>query len=306
MSSNWTVDDIKDLKGMNIIVTGANSGLGFEASKIYASKNATVILACRSEEKAIDAMNKIKIENSKADLHFIRLDLGDLESIESFVKTYKSKFKKIDILLNNAGIMTVPYDVTKDGFELQNGINHLGHFALTAQLFDLIKSTKDSRIVNVSSIAHKNGSIDFDNYLYEKGGYGKVKSYSRSKLSNLLFTYELARKVEENKIDMKVLVAHPGVSQTELGRTIKKNRVARALISMMSFFSQKASQGTLPLVRASLDENAQSGDYYGPSGFMEMKGKPVKVKSNKKSHNIESAKKLWDISEDYTGIKFNI
>lgn len=306
MTNTWTVDEIKDLKGKTIIVTGANSGLGFEATKIYAEKNAKVIMACRSLERAQTAKDKILIGNKDAKLEIMKLDLGSLNSVAEFVKAFKKKYKKLDILLNNAGIMTVPYGKTEDGFELQNGINHLGHFALTAQLFDVIKKTKNSRIVNVSSAAHKPGKIDIDNYLYEKGGYSKIRSYSRSKLSNLLFTYELDRLLRQKGLDIKVLAAHPGASNTDLFRSFETSWYTKPVAFLASKATQSAYNGCLPLVRASLDENALSGEYYGPSGMFEMKGKPVLVQSNKLSHDKELAKKLWNLSEELTGVQFKV
>ena len=306
MGLNWTVSDIKDLTGKVIIVTGANSGLGYEATKIYAEHGATVIMACRSIERAQTAKDKIMIAHKGSNLDLMELNLGSLKSINEFVTSFKKRYKKIDILMNNAGIMTVPYGLTEDGFELQNGVNHLGHFALTAQLFDVIKKTPHSRIINIASAAHKAGKMDFDNYLFEKGKYSKIKSYGRSKLSNLLFTYELDRRIKAKGLDIKVLAAHPGSSSTGLARYLNSKRYERIAASIFNKMSQSPYHGTLPQVRASLDEEALGGQYYGPSGIMEMKGKPVLVKSNKRSHNLEDAKKLWDISEELTKIKFEV
>ena len=302
---SWSVENIQDLTGKTIIITGANTGLGLEATKILASKNATIVMACRSIDRANEAKNKVLIEYKDAKLDIIQLDLSDLESITKFTNEFKKKYKTLDVLLNNAGIMTTPYGKTKDGFELQNGVNHLGHFALTAQLFETLKKTKDARIVNVASIAHKFGKMDFDNYLYENGKYNKERSYARSKLSNLLFTYELDRKVKEYNLDIKVIAAHPGVSSTELGRHLRKSKVANFFASLFTKFGQPASVGTLPEVRASVDPDAKGGEYYGPNGFYEMKGKPVLVKSTKRSHNLDDAKKLWELSEKLTNQKFN-
>ncbi len=304
--TEWTIQEIADLKGKIIIVTGANVGLGFESTKIFAQYNATVIMACRSIDKAKEAIIQIEDEFPNADLWPMRLDLSSLKSIKSFADAFKKKYKKLDILLNNAGIMTVPYGKTEDGFELQNGVNHLGHFALTAQLFDVIKNTPNSRIVNVSSLAHRQGKMDFDNYLFENGGYGKMKSYNRSKLSNLLFTYELDRRVKDKGYNIKVLAAHPGTSSTELGRYLKTEASSNTFLKFALRFGQPPYMGCLPQVRASLDVNAKSGEYYGPSGFVEMKGKPVLVKSNKRSHNLNDAKLLWERSEELTKTRFEI
>ncbi|BCR35754.1 oxidoreductase [Mariniplasma anaerobium] len=303
---DFNITEIKDLNKKIIIVTGANSGLGLEATKIFASKGATIIMACRSIERANEARDLILKENKNAKLVPMDLDLGSLKSIKAFAKDFKNKYDQLDILLNNAGVMTIPYGKTTDGFEIQNGVNHLGHFALTAQLFDVIKQTKASRIVNVSSLAHRQGKMDFDNYLFEKGGYKKMKSYAKSKLSNLLFTYELDRKIKEKGYDIKVLAAHPGVSSTNLGRHIQGKNSSNPFLKFALRFGQPPHLGCLPEVRAALDENAQSGQYYGPSGLTGMKGRPVIVKSSKRSHNINDAKTLWNLSETLTHVKFEV
>lgn len=304
--TNWTIENAKDLTNYIIIVTGANTGLGFEATKFFASKNATVIMGCRSLEKATAAQAQILKENEHAKLIPTVLDLGSLDSIKLFASQFKKQFSKLDILLNNAGIMTVPYGKTEDGFELQNGVNHLGHFALTSLLFDTIKNTPNSRIVNVSSLAHRQGKIDFDNYLFEQGNYDRMKSYSQSKLSNLLFTYELDRRIKEKGLSIKVLAAHPGVSSTDLARHINTKNSSNPILKLAIKFGQPAHNGCLPEVRAALDESALSGQYYGPSGLTQMKGRPVVVSSNKRSHNLEDAKRLWTLSETLTKIPFII
>lgn len=299
----WKFSNIESLEEKNIIVTGGNSGLGYESCRHFVSKGANVIMASRNEQKATDAITTIKEDYPGAQIEFLELDLANMNKINLFAKTFKEKYDSLDVLLNNAGIMTVPYGKTDDGFELQNGVNHLGHFVLTAKLFDMLKQTPDARIVNISSIAHKGGKINFDNYLFENGGYNKIKSYSRSKLSNLLFTYELDRRLKDTDLDIKVLAAHPGVSKTNLGRHIGVRWIVDIFTSI---FSQDASQGALPGIRAALDENAEGGDYYGPSGFMELKGDPVEVTPRKKALDETSAKKLWALSEKLTGVTFEI
>ncbi|MBI9010049.1 MAG: SDR family NAD(P)-dependent oxidoreductase [Tenericutes bacterium] len=304
--AEWTIDQVNDLTDKVIIVTGANSGLGYESSKKFVSKNATVIMACRSIEKGNEAKALILKDYEKANIITMMLDLGSLKSITAFVNDFKSKYKRLDILLNNAGVMTVPYGKTEDGFEIQNGVNHLGPFALTAQLFDLLKNTKNSRIVNVSSIAHKQGKMDFDNYLFEKGDYKKMKSYAKSKLSNLLFTYELDRRIKEKNYDIKVLAAHPGISSTNLGRYIQGKKSTNPFLKFAIKFGQPPVMGCLPEVRAALDESAVGGTYYGPDSFTQMKGNPKVVKSSKRSHSLEDAKKLWEVSEKLTQLEFNV
>jgi NAD(P)-dependent dehydrogenase (short-subunit alcohol dehydrogenase family) len=304
---NWTIDSVKDLTGKNVIVTGANTGLGFETTKALASKGATVIMACRSNKRATDAKNKILKTNPNAKLDIMLLDLGDLSTVEKFAKGYKDKYKTLDILINNAGVMTTPYMKTKDGFEFQNGVNHLGHFALTSHLFDLLKRTKNSRLVIVSSIAHKSGKMNFDDYMFDnKKDYTPMKSYSQSKLSNLLFMFELNRRIKDKNLDVKVVAAHPGVSRTELTRYMLKGVLAYIALPLMWLFTQSPKRGAEPQIRAALDPSVTTADYYGPSGFKEMRGKAVLTTALPHAHNEEDAKALWELSEKLTNIKFDI
>lgn len=302
-NEKWTTENIPDLTGEVIIVTGGNSGLGYESVKAFAEKGAEVILATRSIEKGEAAKKMIGVVKGK--IVVMQLDLMDFASIKSFAANFSKKYNRLDVLLNNAGIMTTPYFLTKDGLEAQNGTNHFGHFALTGQLFELIKNTSGSRIVNVSSMAHKQGNMDFDNLLFEKGkGYSAIKSYGRSKLSNLLFTYELQRKLESAGIGSIAVAAHPGVSNTNLARFLEEKLIFKILKPMMMPFMQSQDMGALPQIRASVDPLVKGGEFYGPDGFREMKGFPVVVQSNAASHNQEDAKKLWEISEKITEISF--
>jgi len=294
----WDGNNIPDQKGRIAIVTGSSSGIGFEAARALASKNATVIIAVRNMEKGKSAADKIRVLHKNADVHVMELDLANLESVRSFAKAFKDKFNKLDLLINNAGVMIPPYSKTKDGFELQFGTNHLGHFALTGLLIDLLKSTKDSRIVNVASTAHKYGNIDFNDLNWEKRKYKAWRAYGDSKISNLYFTYELQRKLEEEKSTVKVTAAHPGWTATEL------QRHSRVFEFMNGFFAMKPWQGALPTLRAATDDAAQSGDYFGPDGWQEWRGYPKKVESNALSYDKTIAAKLWDVSESLTGIKF--
>lgn len=302
-NEKWTTDNIPDLTGKVIIVTGGNSGLGYESVKAFAEKGAEVILASRSVDKAESA--KKEIGKVRGKIVVMQIDLMDFASIKAFTEKFKEEYKKLDVLLNNAGIMTTPYFRTKDGLEAQNGTNHFGHFALTGQLFDVIKNTANSRVVNVSSAAHKQGKMDFENFLFEGGkGYSSMKSYGRSKLSNLLFTYELQRKIEIEGINSMAVAAHPGVSNTNLFQYLEDKMIFKILRPLMSPFIQEQDMGALPQIRAAVDENVKGAEYYGPDGFREMKGFPVLVQSNKASHNLEDAKKLWELSEKLTGVKF--
>lgn len=305
---DWNLDDIPTLQGKTIIVTGGSSGLGFEAVKMFASKDAEIIIATRSEGRALDAIEKIKLEYKDANVDFIHLNLANKNSIREFANEFNKKYTKIDVLLNNAGVMTTPYMLTDDGFEFQQGINHFGHFYLTSLLLKTIVATPNSRIVNVSSIAHRYGKMDFDNLLYEAPkSYNKSRAYGRSKLENLLFTYELDRRIKEKGYDVKVLVAHPGVASTNLGRHIKQQKAwSKSIKIFQKLFSHTAKDGALPLVRACLDANALSGEFYGPNRLFGVKGKPHKAKSNKLSHNRELQTKLWNYSEELIGIRFDV
>ncbi|MBN1388960.1 MAG: SDR family NAD(P)-dependent oxidoreductase [Bacteroidales bacterium] len=303
----WDKKDIPDLSGKVIIVTGGNSGLGYESVKAFAEKGAEVILASRSRRKGEEAKSGIMKEVPDAKITVMRLDMVDLDCVKTFSEEFKKRYKRLDIVMNNAGIMTTPYFRTKDGFEGQMSTNHLGHFALTAGLMDLIKSTKGSRVVNVSSNAHKAGKMDFDNLLFEDGrDYRPMKAYGRSKLSNLLFTYELQRRFEAAGIDAIAVAAHPGFSETNLVRYIDKKFFYKVLSPVISLMAQSAAMGALPQIRAAVDPMVKGGEYYGPSGFAEMKGHPVRVSSNGVSHNREAARKLWEASEKLTGVRMRV
>ena len=296
--NNWTTKNIPDQTGKIAIVTGSNSGIGFEAAKALADKNAKVIIAARNLEKGENAKLKILQENPKADVEFMKLDLADLSSVKSFINEFKSKFNKLDLLINNAGVMIPPYTKTKDGYELQMGTNHLGHFALTLPLLELLAKTPNSRIVNVSSNAHKMGNINFDDINWENRKYKKWKSYGDSKIANIYFTKELSKRLTDKNI--KVTTAHPGLTETELSRH------SGFFAFLNKFFAMEQAQGALPTLRAAIDENAKNGDYFGPDGWQEWKGYPIKVDTNKLAKDTSKAKKLWDVSEELTNVKFNL
>jgi len=291
----WTTNDIPDLSEKVIIVTGGSAGLGYESVKAFAQKGAEVILASRSIEKSEAA--KKKIGTTKGNIAVHQLDLADFSSIENFADEIHKKHKKIDVLLNNAGIMAPPYFKTKNGLESQMGINHFGHFKLTGLLLDLIVKAPASRVVNVSSGAHTTGKIDFNNLLYENGkGYAPMRAYSRSKLSNLLFTYELQRKFEVNQVDSIAAAAHPGAAITDL------TRYTPVIKLLLPIVAQSAAQGALPQIRACTGTDTKGGEYFGPHRMAT--GYPVSIKSNKTSHDEELAKKLWEASEEITGVKY--
>ena len=305
-SNNWTITDIPDLTGKTVIVTGGNSGLGFESVKAFALKGACVILACRTVTKGEEAKKRILKFLPTADILVMELDLADLKSIRNFAAKFKQNHARLDVLLNNAGIMMVPYSLTKDGFESQLGTNHLGHFALTGLLLEVLKDSPASRVVNVSSMAHSSGEMDFNNLLYENGkDYSPLKAYGRSKLSNLLFTYELQRFFEKNKMNTIALAAHPGLSDTNLGHYMMEKWYFRLIMPIFFRMAQPASMGALPELRASVDPEAKPNEFYGPDGKRQMKGYPVVVQPKQKAFNKEDARKLWEISEKLTSVIYS-
>jgi NAD(P)-dependent dehydrogenase (short-subunit alcohol dehydrogenase family) len=306
MSNKWTQNDMPDLSGKVIVVTGANCGLGYEAAKEFARKGARTVLACRSVDKAQAALDQIKQEIPRAQVETMQLDLASLASVREFAETFRARYDRLDILVNNAGIMWVPYQKTEDGFESQFGTNHLGHFALTGLLMDLLLTTPDARVVNVSSVGHRSGTMDFDNLMFEDGqGYGRHRAYGRSKLANLLFTYELQRRFQALDADVIATAAHPGGASTNLARNIEHLWYFRVLMPLLERMMQGADMGALPTLRAAVDPAASGGEYYGPGGFMEQTGNPVLVQSSEDSHNEADARHLWEASEQLTGIRYN-
>ncbi len=295
----WNSSQISNQDGKTVIVTGSSSGIGFEAARVLASKGAEVIIAVRNLQKGENAVAKILMENPKVKPILMQLDLANLKSVRDFAEKFKSKYKYLDLLINNAGVMVPPYTKTTDGFELQFGTNHLGHFALTAQLFAHLKATPGSRIVNVSSVAHNMGNLDFSDLNWEKRKYKKWKAYGDSKIANLYFTLNLSERLSNNGNNPMVVSAHPGWTATELMRN------TGFLDFFKSLFAQSIKMGTLPTLYAALAEDINTGDFIGPDGFREMKGYPVKVKSNDRAKNKQIAQKLWKKSEEMTNIKFD-
>lgn len=307
INSKWSILDIPDQSGKVAIVTGANSGTGYEVSKALASKGTEVILACRDVEKGESAVEKIKKEFPKSSLKVMVLDLAELSSVKNFSQLFRENYKSLDILCNNAGIMATPELKSKDGFELQLGTNHLGHFALTGFLMDRILKTPKSRIVNVSSSAHMSGKIDFDDLMKEKE-YSRFSSYSQSKLANLLFSNELQRRLEAKGHSAISVGAHPGLTATNLatsGPGYGRGRILKSIISFVTkLIGQSAAMGALPILYASTSIDVNGGDYIGPGGFRGIRGYPKKVESSKESHDQEVARKLWDISTELTKTKY--
>ncbi|MFC6952690.1 oxidoreductase [Halorubellus litoreus] len=309
-SGEWTAEAMPDQSGRTVVVTGANSGLGFENASAFARKGAHVVMACRSLDRASRARREIESAVDDASVTVLELDLGSLDSIRSFASEFEAAFDRLDVLVNNAGVMFPPYSTTEDGFERQFGVNHLGHFALTGLLLDRIVETNgETRVVTVSSGAHRNGDVDFDD-LDRRESYSRFEAYGRSKLANLLFTYELDRRLRAGDLDTIAVAAHPGWSATGLqaGDSEMGTSFARRVLGRIgnAIFGQSAAEGALPTLYAATAENVDGGHYFGPDGFMEMRGSPTRVTSNAKSYDHETAHRLWTVSEEMTGVAFDV
>lgn len=301
----WTTANMPDLTGKVIVVTGANSGIGFEAAKEFARKGASTILACRSMDKAEVALAEIRAEIPNAQAEIMPLDLASQASVHQFAEAFKAKYDRLDLLVNNAGIMMVPYGTTEDGFERQFGTNHLGHFALTGLLFELLLKTPGARVVNVSSAAHHRGNMDFANLMYGEGeGYSPMGAYGRSKLANLLFTHELQRRFDALGVEAMATAAHPGISQTNLMGHMADRWYYKFVMRLAPLMLQSAAMGALPTIRAAVDPNAEGGQYFGPDGPNERGGYPVPVESSEAAHNEADARQLWQVSEQLTRIHY--
>jgi NAD(P)-dependent dehydrogenase (short-subunit alcohol dehydrogenase family) len=298
----WTLQNIPDQTGRVAIVTGATSGTGFETAKTLAGKGATVVLACRNHLKATEAVRRIQEAYPGAQVEVQMLDLGSLRSVRVAAAAIRERFSRLDLLINNAGLMIPPYGKTEDGFESQIGTNHFGPFTFTGLLLDRLLATPGSRIVTMSSGMHRMGRIDFED-LHSERRYRAWAAYGQSKLANLLFTYELQRRLRAAGSGALSLAAHPGWARTELQRHAKQSWWLGGLMSGFgSFLAQDALGGALPLLRAATDPSAKGGEYYGPSGFQEFKGDPVLVQSNPGSHDTDLQQRLWRCSELSTGV----
>lgn len=297
-TNKWTHENIPNQNGRVAIVTGATSGLGKEAARVLAAKGATVILAVRNKTKGEKVIQEIQRTHPEASLEVIQLDLASLDTVRSFADSFQNQYDRLDILINNAGVMMPPYSKTADGFEIQMGVNHLGHFALTGLLMPMLKATDQSRIVATSSIAHRQGNINFEDIHWEERNYKTGQAYGDSKIANLYFAYELARKLKGESNAPLVTAAHPGWTTTELQRHSTFFNVLNPI------FGQRVEKGTLPTLRAAIDPNAESGDYFGPAGFMEMNGYPKVVGSNALSQDEDKARQLWTLSEALTDVHY--
>jgi NAD(P)-dependent dehydrogenase (short-subunit alcohol dehydrogenase family) len=295
----WTEDDVPDQTGRVAVVTGANTGLGFETARVLAEHGASVVLAVRDADKGRRAAERIG-----GDVRVQALDLTSLESVHAAAAELRRRHERIDLLVNNAGVMYSPRQTTRDGFELQLGTNHLGHFALTGLLLDLLLPVPGSRVVTVSSTGHRiNAAIHFDDLQWERS-YSRTGAYGQSKLANLMFTYELQRRLAAHGTTVAV-AAHPGLSNTELARN-SPAPLRIPLTWLAPLITQPATMGALPTLRAATDPAVLGGQYFGPGGRSEVRGHPRLVTSSAASYDVAVQRRLWAVSEECTGVKFPV
>ena len=296
----WTAADVPGQGGRIAVVTGANSGIGFEAAAVLARRGAHTVLACRDTGKAEDAVARLSAAVPEASVSVVRLDLASLESIRTAADQILAAHDRIDLLINNAGLMWPAYGKTAEGFELQFGTNHLGHFALTGLLLEAMLPVPGSRVVTVSSNGHRVGRIDFAD-LQSEQRYGRMTAYAQSKLANLMFTYELQRRLAAAGAPTVALAAHPGVAFTDLTRHLPAV-LQSAYPAVGGLFTQSAAMGALPTLRAATDPAASGGEYYGPGGLAQFKGYPVRVSPAARSRDESAQRRLWAESERLTGV----
>lgn len=306
----WGVENVPDQSGKTFVITGSNSGIGLEAARVLARKGAEVVLACRSQEKGRRAMESIVAETPGAKVKLMSLDLASLRSVRAFADRFRSEHGRLDVLINNAGLMAIPRSKTEDGFEMQLGTNHLGHFALTGLLLGRLLESAPARVVNLASQAHRMGRIRFDDLMGERR-YDRWAIYGQSKLANLLFTHELQKRLETKHAGRPpaiVVAAHPGYSATELqtkGASMGGSKLEALVMRMGNgILAQSAAMGALPTLRAAVDPDVRGGEYFGPGGFMEMVGPPKLVERTAAAKDPEVARKLWEKSVELTGVDF--
>ena len=301
--SKWTTANIGDQTGRTAVITGANTGLGYETAVALAAKGANVVLAVRNTDKGKAAADLIARRTPGASVAVQELDLTSLDSIRTAAEQLRSEYDTIDLLINNAGVMMTPKSTTKDGFELQFGTNHLGHFAFTGLLLDRVLAVPGSRVVTVSSVGHRfaRNGIHFDDLQSERE-YSRVGAYGQAKLANLMFTYELQRRLQGT--GTIATAAHPGGSRSELTRNLPRPIIL--LNNVLAPLYQGADMGALPQLRAATDPGAIGGQYFGPDGFGEQRGYPVVVASSRVSHDTDAQRRLWTVSEELTGVSFPV
>ena len=285
-----------NLSGKTAIVTGSNTGIGYETALDLYKKGAKVYVACRNQEKALNAIDRMKADGGTGELVYEQLDLASLRSVKAFADNVIKAESRLDLLINNAGIMIPPPSKTEDGFEIQFGVNFIGHFALTGHLFNLLEATKGSRVVTLSSIAHRGAEIDFDNFRLEKE-YKNWREYGQSKLADIIFSLEFEKRLRKNGNQIISLASHPGFSETDLQKYMDKDMLAS--LELMT-----AKEGAQPTLAACLREDAKGGQYWGPDGFNEQKGKPALAKIDAAALDETLNAKLWNWAKETTKVNF--
>ena len=307
-SDHWTAKDVPDQRGRVAVITGGSGGLGLETARVLVENRATVVLAGRNQAKLAAAEAELRRAQPDAAVETAELDLASLESIRQAATELAGRFTTLDLLINNAGLMFPPYGLTKDGYELQFGTNHLGHFALTGLLMPQLLAAPGSRVVTVSSNGHRAGRMNFAD-LNSARHYHRAAAYGRSKLANLMFTYELQRRLAAAKASTIALAAHPGTARTELTRHmsgLSNAAMGPRFRAVNSWLVQDAAMGALPILRAATDPAAIGGTYYGPDGFLQLTGYPIVVTSSGRSQNRQAQRRLWVESEQLTGITYPV
>ena len=300
MADGWTAKDIRDQSGRNAIVTGANSGLGLVTARELARAGASVVMACRNLEKGHAAVEQVRAAVPDAQVQLDELDLASLESVRGFAERFKATHDGLDLLINNAGVMAPPRRRTVDGFELQFGTNHLGHFLLTTLLLDSMERREDARVVTLSSTAHKIGRIAFHNLDGDRH-YFRWRAYGQSKLANLLFALELDRRLRREGSTVKSLAAHPGYAATNL-QSASPPMIDRVVMKVSNkFVAQSDEMGALPTLYAATQPGLEGGTYIGPDGPSEQRGHPTMVQPNGRARDEDTARRLWQVSEELTG-----
>jgi NAD(P)-dependent dehydrogenase (short-subunit alcohol dehydrogenase family) len=304
--ARWTANDIADQSGRVAVVTGANSGLGYITARELARKGARVALACRNEVRGREAVARLIADVPHADVELRSLDMASLASIRAFADGIQASYPVLDLLVNNAGVMAIPRRETADGFEMQFGTNHLGHFALTGLLLPLLVNQPDARVVTVSSTAHRPGGLNFDDIMHERS-YRRWKVYSDSKLANLLFTYEFQRRLSAIDSPLISVAAHPGTASTNLVKPGSEgNRLKQIVMTVgIRLIGQSEAQGALPQLYAATSPDVRGGEYFGPNGIAENRGYPKRVDSTSASKDPATAARLWELSEDLTGVGYD-
>jgi NAD(P)-dependent dehydrogenase (short-subunit alcohol dehydrogenase family) len=305
--ARWTIDQMPDQTGRTILVTGANSGLGLRSAQALASRGGRVLMGCRNQEKAAVAVETVKQAATDAPPEVLLLDLADLDDVRAVALRMGSELDRLDVLMNNAGVMGIPQQRTKQGFEMQFGTNHLGHFALTGLLLPVLRRARAPRVVTVSSNGHRLGRIHFDDLNGERGRYSRWQPYTQSKLANLLFTSELQRRAGAAGADLLAVAAHPGYAATNLTSGPAEKNALYAWGAGISdrFFGQPDRMGALPQLYAATMPDVGPDDYWGPDGFLEQRGWPKRAGRSSSAHDTGAARRLWEASESLTGVKYD-